>query len=297
MPDMHREPAVYEVLDPRFEGIDGDHYWTGLFDDGRWLEGPAYHRAHRILLFSDIPNDRILRFDERTGRVDVFLEPAGFANGRTVDAEGRFVWCEHGGRRVVRLEHDGTLGVVADSFGGERLNSPNDVAVHPDGSVWFTDPTYGIATDYEGHASEQRQPHRGVYRVDAGNGAVEVRITDRVQPNGLCFADGGRTLLVTDSEAGELWRYGLDGGGAVASAERIAQADAGCDGIRLDAAGRIWLAAHDGVRCHAADGTLLGRIPFPETVSNLEFGGPQRNLLYITATTGLWVLRTKVTGA
>ena len=294
MPDPQRVPAVYEVIDSRFEGIDGDRHWTRLFDDGRWLEGPAYHRAHRILLFSDIPNDRILRYDERTGRTDVFLSPAGFANGRTVDSEGRFVWCEHGGRRVVRLEHDGALSVIADAFDGEPLNSPNDVVVHPDGAIWFTDPSYGISSDYEGHAAPQRQEHRGVYRVDPRTREITAQITDRRQPNGLCFADAGRTLFVTDSDAGELWRYGVGDDGSITSAERIAETEAGCDGIRLDNAGRIWLAAHDGVRCHAADGTLLGRIPLPETVSNLEFGGPQRNLMYVTATTSLYVLRTKV---
>lgn len=291
MPAPATIPAVYEAIDPRFD-VHGDRHAVRLFDGGRWLEGPAYHRAHRILLFSDIPNDRILRYDERTGSVDVFLHPAGFANGRTVDAEGRFIWCEHGGRRVVRLEHDGTLGVVADAYDGEPLNSPNDVVVHPDGAIWFTDPTYGIQSDYEGHAAAQRQAHRGVYRVDPRTGDVEARITDLVQPNGLCVADAGRTLFVTDSEAGALWRYAIAEDGTTTTGERISETDAGCDGIRMDAVGRIWLAAHDGVRCHAQDGTLLGRIPFPETVANLEFGGPQRNILYITATTSLYALRT-----
>ena len=287
-------PAVYEVLDDRFADVGGDRHLQLLYGDGRWLEGPAYHRAHRFLLFSDIPQDRVLRYDERSARVDVFLEDAGFANGRTVDHEGRFLSCEHGRRRVTRLEHDGSTRVIADSYEGEPLNSPNDVVEHPDGSVWFTDPTYGIRSDYEGYAAEARQPHRGVYRVDPETGGISVQITELDEPNGLAFADEGRVLYVTDSGTPAIWRFEVDADGSIASSRRLADADAGCDGVRLDRAGRLWLAAADGVRCLDPDGTLIGRIPTPEGVSNLEFGGRRRNVLYITATTSLFAIRLNV---
>jgi gluconolactonase len=290
-----RLAAVYESFDERFADVGGDHHVERAFDDGRWLEGPAYHPAHRFVLFSDIPNERVLRFDERTRRVDVFDAASGFANGRTVDEQGRFVWCEHGGRRVARLEHDGTTSVVADAFEGLPLNSPNDVAVHGDGSVWFTDPTYGIVSDYEGFAATPQQTVRGVYRVDV-DGAIALRFADLDQPNGIAFSPDGAAVYVTDSGTPAIWRAAVRPDGSAGAPERMAEADVVYDGIRVDARGRLWVAAADGVRCHAADGTLIGRIPLPETVANLEFGGPRRNVLYITATTSLYVLRTTVRG-
>jgi len=290
-----RLAAVYESFDDRFADVGGDRYVECVFDDGRWLEGPAYHPAHRFVLFSDIPNERVLRFDERTRRVDVFDAASGFANGRTVDAQGRFVWCEHGGRRVARLEHDGSTSVVADAYAGVPLNSPNDVAVHRDGSVWFTDPTYGILSDYEGVAAATQQTVRGVYRVDAG-GSIALRIGELDQPNGIAFHPEGTSVYVTDSGTPAIWRAEVRADGSTGAPERLADADVVYDGIRTDALGRLWVAAADGVRCHAADGTLIGRIPLPETVANLEFGGPRRNILYITATSSLYVLRTTVRG-
>lgn len=292
-----RLPAVYEALDERFADVAGDHYVECAFDGGRWLEGPAYHPAHRFLLFSDIPNERVLRYDERTRRVDVFDDASGYANGRTVDAHGRFVWCEHGGRRVARLEHDGTTRVVADAFDGRRLNSPNDVAVHPDGAVWFTDPTYGIVSDYEGDEAEPEQPVRGVYRVAGEGGGISLEFDELDQPNGIAFGDGGRAVYITDSGTPAIWRAAVGEEGVADQPVKIAEADVVYDGIRIDTQGRLWVAAADGVRCHAPDGTLIGRIPLPEKVANLEFGGAKRNVMYITATTSLYVLRTTVRGA
>jgi gluconolactonase len=292
-----RLAAVYEVFDERFADVSGDHYVERVFDGGRWLEGPAFHPGHRFLLFSDIPNERVLRYDERTRRVDVFDDASGFANGRTVDAQGRFVSCQHGGRRVVRLEHDGSTRVIADGFGGEPLNSPNDVTVHPDGAIWFTDPTYGIMSDYEGRAAVPSQPVRGVYRVDAGTAAISLELGDLDQPNGIAFDAGGRTLYVTDSGSPAIWRADVRTDGTLGGARRLVEADTVYDGIRVDAQGRLWVGATDGVRCHAPDGTLIGRIPLPDTVANLEFGGSRRNVLYITATTSLYILRTTVRGA
>ncbi len=162
---VERIPARFEVLDERFAGTGGDRYVDRVFADGRWLEGPAYHPAGRFVLFSDIPNDRVLRYDEISGRIDVFLAPAGFTNGRTVDRQGRFVTCEHGDRRVTRIEHDGSHQILADAYQGQRLNSPNDVVEHSDGSIWFTDPTYGIKTDYEGHQATSEIGSNNVYRL------------------------------------------------------------------------------------------------------------------------------------
>lgn len=292
-----RIPAVYETLDPRFADVGGDRHIERVFADGRWLEGPAYHPAHRFVLFSDIPNDRVLRYDERTARVDVYAEGAGYANGRTVDAQGRFVWCEHAGRRVARLEHDGSTRVLADAFDGAPLNSPNDVVAGPDGAAWFTDPTYGIVSDYEGRASEPEQPVRGVYRVAPDGSDIALVLSDLDQPNGIAFSPDGRTLYVTDSGDPAIWRADVRTDGTLGSRERIVEADCAYDGIRVDEQGRLWVAAEDGVRCHAPDGALLGRIPLPETVANLEFGGDRRNVMYITATTSLYVVRTTVRGA
>ncbi len=282
-------PAEFLSLDERFEGTGGDRFVARAHADGRWLEGPAYHPATRVVLFSDIPNDRVLRYDEITGRTDVFRTPCGFSNGRTVDRQGRFVSCEHGGRRVTRLEHDGSVRVLADSYDGHPLNSPNDVVVHSDGSVWFTDPTYGISSDYEGHQAEPEQPARHVFRVSPGE-APTVVAADFDQPNGLAFSPDERQLYVVDSEEHHIRVFDVAGsqlsGGGVFAADPL-----GYDGIRFDQQGRLWAAARDGLHCLHPDGTLLGKLLLPEITANLCFGGPQGNHLYITATTSLYTLR------
>ena len=193
-------PAEFQVLDPRFAATGGDPSVARLFSGGRWLEGPAYHPAGRFVLFSDIPNDRVLRYDEVSERADVFLAAAGFTNGRTVDRQGRFVTCEHGERRVTRTEHDGSIKVLATAYKGRRLNSPNDVVEHSDRSLWFTDPSYGIHTDYEGHEAESEIGSLNVYRLYLDNDRLTAVAEDFAQPNGLAFSPDERELFIIDCE-------------------------------------------------------------------------------------------------
>ena len=282
------------TLDARFAGTGGDRWLTRLFDRGRWLEGPAYHAAGRFVLFSDIPNDRVLRYDEVTEQVTEFETGVGFTNGRTTDRESRFIACEHGNRRITRTEHDGSVTVLADSYDGRRFNSPNDVVVARDGAIWFTDPSYGIMTDYEGHAGTEEIGGRYVYRLDPA-GRLSVVADDFTQPNGLAFDEDFAKLYVVDSEEHHIRVFDVDGG-TLTGGEVFAADPAGYDGIRLDTRGRLWGGAHDGVHCYEPDGTLSGKLLVPETVANLCFGGGQYNHLYLTATTSLYALRVNFTG-
>ncbi len=294
-PVAHLIPAEFEVLDERFASTGGDAYVERVFTGGRWLEGPAYNAAGRFLLFSDIPNDRVLRYDEISGRTDIFLHPANFANGRTVDPQGRFVSCEHGGRRVTRLEHDGSVTVLADAYEGQPFNSPNDAVVHSDGAVWFTDPSYGIRSDYEGHQAVEAIGARNVYRIDPAGGLTKVA-DDFSQPNGLAFSADEAQLFIVDSEEHHIRVFDVDGvslsGGQVFAADPD-----GYDGIRFDSQGRLWGAAHDGLHCYQPDGTLVGKLLVPEVTANLAFGGPQRNHLYLTSTSSLYTLRVNFSSA
>ncbi|MET0695410.1 MAG: SMP-30/gluconolactonase/LRE family protein [Propionibacteriaceae bacterium] len=288
-------PVKFEVLDERFEGTGGDRGLTKVFSDGRWLEGPAYQAAGRYVLFSDIPNDRVLRYDELSGRTDTFLQPAGFANGRTVDRQGRFVSCEHGNRRVTRLEHDGSVTVLADEYQGHRLNSPNDVVEHSDSSIWFTDPSYGIRSDYEGHQSEEEIGGHYVYRLTP-DGTLTVVADDFNQPNGLAFSPDESQLFIVDSEEHTLRVFDV-AEGSLSGGSLFAADPAGYDGIRFDNQGRLWGAAHDGLHCYEPDGTLVGKLAVPEVTANLVFGGRQRNHLYLTATRSLYTMRVNFAGA
>ena len=299
--------AEFEVLDERFRFFGGDHVLEQLHTGCRWTEGPAYFPAGRYLVFSDIPNDRLLRWDETTGVVGVFLQPAGYANGHSVDRRGRLLSCEHGHRRVTRTEPGGSVTVLADAYDGKRLNSPNDLVERADGSVWFTDPAYGIDSDYEGHRAESEIGACHVYRIDPVTGQVAIVADDFDRPNGLAFSADERQLYITDSERDHIRLFSVTKGDVttddVIAGDRLeggavfATCDAGTfDGIRLDSAGRIWAAAGDGLHCFDPDGTLIGKLRVPETVANLEFGGPQRNQLFICATTSLYSIRVNVTG-
>ena len=304
--------AEFEVLDERFRFFGGAHVLEQLHTGCRWTEGPAYFPAGRYLVFSDIPNDRLLRWDETTGVVGVFLQPAGYANGHSVDRRGRLLSCEHGHRRVTRTEPGGSVTVLADAYDGKRLNSPNDLVERADGSVWFTDPAYGIDSDYEGHRAESEIGACHVYRIDPVTGQVTIVADDFDRPNGLAFSADERQLYITDSERRHIRLFSVtkddvtkDDGSTddVTAGDRLeggavfATCDAGTfDGIRLDSAGRIWAAAGDGLHCFDPDGTLIGKLRVPETVANLEFGGPQRNQLFICATTSLYSIRVNVTG-
>jgi len=268
-----------------------------IFDGGRWTEGPAYVPAGRYLVFSDIPNDRVMRWDETTGAVGVLRAPADYANGRTLDRLGRLVSCEQGTRRVTRVEHDGSVTVLADRYRGNRFNSPNDVVEHSDGSIWFTDPSYGIDSDYEGVRAPSELDGCHVYRIDR-RGEVHRVADDFDRPNGLAFSADETTLYIGDSRRKHIRRFDVVDGAALSGGEVFATCDAGTfDGLRLDTEGRIWAAAHDGLHCFAPDGTLLGKLHVPEVTSNLVFGGARRNHLFITATTSVYAIRLNVNGA
>jgi gluconolactonase len=295
MPD--RIKTEFEVLDERFRSCGGDAWTERLFDGGRWTEGPAYFPAGRYLVFSDIPNDRMLRFDEVTGAVGVFRAPAGYTNGHTVDRQGRLVSCEQGPRRVTRTEHDGSVTVLASHYGGKRFNSPNDVVERSDGSIWFTDPSYGIDSDYEGHQAPSEIGACHVYRVAPATGEVTVVADDFVRPNGLAFSADERQLYIVDTRQKHIRLFDVADDGTLSGGRVFATCDAGSfDGLRLDASGRIWAAAHDGVHCFHPDGALLGKLRLPEVVANLTFGGPKRNDLFITATSSLYCVRLNTTG-
>lgn len=287
------------VHDSRFERLIIGHaklqkLWTG----GLWLEGPAYVPAGRYLVFSDIPNDRMLRFNEADGSVSVFRQPCGYTNGHTLDREGRLVSCEHQGRCVSRIEHDGSRTVLASHVGGKRLNSPNDVVVAQDGAIWFTDPTYGIDSDYEGDAAISEINTCHVYRIPHGSGEPVAMVTDRVQPNGLAFSPGADTLYVSDTGGSHvpglpstITAYPVTKDGSVARGYLFATCEHGVfDGFRCDMHGNIWTSAGTGVNCYAPDGALIGTIQLPEIAANVQFGGPKRNCLYICAQTSLYAM-------
>jgi gluconolactonase len=289
--------AELEVLDDRFRSCHGGSTVERLHTGCRWAEGPVYMPAGRFLIWSDIPNDRILRWDETTGAVGVFRQPAGYANGGTLDLDGRLVSCEHGNRRVSRTEHDGSITTIADRFEGKRLNSPNDVVVRSDGSIWFTDPSYGIDSNYEGHLAESEIGACNVYRVDPATGTCGLVADDFDRPNGLAFSTDERLLYVADTGTNQIRVFAVGDDGAVTGGDVLAKCSAGVfDGIRLDTKGRIWAAVGEGVHCFDPDGTLIGKLHLPEPAANLVFGGPKRNRLFVTASTSVYSWMSTVDG-
>ena len=300
------EGTGFDVLDREFGGLlAGPERVHRLWTGGRWCEGPAWFAAHRTLVWSDIPNNRIMKFDELNSTVGVFREGSNNSNGNTVDREGRLVTCEHLARRVTRTEHDGRITVLADRWQGKRLNSPNDVVVRSDGSVWFTDPSYGILSDYEGEPASSEIGACHVYRVDPASGAVDKVTDDFVKPNGLAFSPDESLLYIADTGASHdpdgprhIRQFKLSADGRkLEQGKLFATCTSGLfDGFRLDRAGRLWCSAHDGVHAYAPDGRLLGKILIPETVANVCFGGPKRNRLFICATTSLYSVVLKTNG-
>ena len=296
----------YEIIDPIFANCIISHakierLWCG----GRWVEGPAYFPAGRYLIWSDIPNNRIMRWDETDGSVSVFRDPSNNANGHTVDQKGRLISCEHFSRRVSRTEFDGTLKVIADSYRGARLNSPNDVVVKSDGSIWFTDPTYGIIMEYEGCRAESQIGNCNVYRWDPETQKIEAMATDYIKPNGLAFSPDETALYITDTGGTHepngpqhMRRHMLDSDGkTLGRGEIFATSTAGYfDGFRIDTGNRIWTSAMDGVHCYDSAGSLIGKILIPEIVSNVCFGGLKRSRLFITATSSVYAVYLNVNG-
>lgn len=299
---MQRDLPSPIVHDPRFKALiighaKLEHLWTGC----RWAEGPAYFPAGRYLVWSDIPNDRMMRFDETDGSVSVFRQPSNNANGHTVDRQGRLVSCEHLTRRVTRTEHDGSITVLADRFEGKRLNSPNDIVVKSDGSIWFTDPAYGIDSDYEGVRAEQEQAACYLFRLDPDTGALTRMLADRNRPNGLAFSPDERLLYVADTGSDvppTIHAYPvLDGSTRLGEPSLFATCPAGkFDGFRVDIDGNIWTSGGTAVLCYAPDGAHLGTIPVGEIVANVCFGGPRRNRLYICGQTSLYSIFLKTNG-
>ncbi|WP_216899965.1 SMP-30/gluconolactonase/LRE family protein [Synechococcus sp. CCY 9618] len=290
--------------DPRFDGLVLFNAELETIADGlRWCEGPVWFADHGCLLFNDIPNNRTLRWSE-AGGVSVFRPSSDYANGQCRDLQGRLISCHHRSRSLTRLEIDGSLTTLVSRADGQRLNSPNDVVVKSDGSLWFTDPLYGIATDYEGGRQDSEQP-AAVYRLDPASGELERVVSDMAGPNGLAFSpDERRLYLVETGAVGDpapdrhirVFDVGADGrslsGGGVF--HRIEPGWA--DGLRVDEQGNVWSSAGDGVHCLAPDGTLLGRVLVPSLVANLCFGGAFRNRLFICAAPAVYALYVNTRG-
>jgi gluconolactonase len=314
-PVRYPEPDVV-VIDDRFKKYKlGNAPIQRLHTGTLWAEGPAWSAVGRYLLWSDIPNDVQLRWLEEDGHVSVFRRPAGNSNGNTFDWQGRQIACEHGNRRVLRYEHDGTTTVLADKWNGKPLNAPNDAVVHPDdGAIWFTDPGYGALMDYEGNKGELHHKE-AIYRIDAKSGKLALVSDDIFKPNGLCFSPDYKKLYVADTGAShypdaprniKVWDV-VDGktlsdGREFTSMELDGKAGF-ADGIRADVDGNVWASAgwvgdgYDGVHIFAPDGARIGQIRLPEICSNVCFGGTKRNRLFMTGSQSLYAVYVETRGA
>jgi len=302
-PLQYPDPDVI-ALDPRFRRyIVGNTLIKRLHIGTLWAEGVAWNGVGRYLVWSDIPNNVQMRWIEEDGRVTVFRSPSGYSNGNTFDYEGRQLSCEHGGRRVVRYEPGGTVSFIAEKFQGKRLNSPNDVVVHPDGGIWFTDPIYGIRGNYEGFKGEQ-ETKEAVYRVDPKTAQID-KVTDDVgEPNGICFSPDYKKLYVADTGMPRDIKVWDVDGKVIRGGKRLAQLDipgtgtpSAADGIRCDADGNIWAGARPGVQVLASSGERIGMIRLPETCANVCFGGQRRNRLFMAASQSLYAVYVETTGA
>jgi gluconolactonase len=301
---MPANDGLYEVFDKRFKSlIIGIAHLDKLADGCIWAEGPVWFADGGYLLWSDIPNNRMLRWTPETG-VSTFRAESNNSNGNTRDRQGRLITCEHLTRRVTRTEPDGSITVIADKHKDKRLNSPNDVVVKSDDSIWFSDPSYGIMTEFEGSRSEQEQGGCYVYRVDPKSGEIATVVEDFVKPNGLAFSPDEKILYVADSAASHdpnaphhIRAFDVVDGKKLANGRVFCDIKTGIpDGFRIDVNGNLWTSCHAGVECYAPDGTLLGRINVPEIVANVTFGGKRRNRLFITATTSLYAVYVNTTG-
>lgn len=298
--------AGFEIYDDRFAamlppGAELARHFTGM----EWAEGPVYFTEGDFLLWSDIPNDRIMRYSDADG-VSVFRQPAGYTNGHYRDRQGRLVSCEHGNRRISRTEPDGSVITLADNYQGNRLNSPNDLAVKSDGSIWFTDPPYGILSDREGHKADSELAGCFVFRLDPDTRALEIVADDFDRPNGICFSPDESILYVADTGApGNIRAFDVRDAPGVSGAARLANprvfaivSPGKSDGFRCDTQGNIFTSAWDGIQIYSPQAELLGKILVPEQrTANCCFGGPAKNRLYITADKSLYSITLNATGA
>jgi gluconolactonase len=300
------DPRV-EALDKRFTARVGNAAIERIATGFRWAEGPVYFRDGGYLLWSDIPNNRIMRWLEDDGHVSVFRANSNYSNGNTRDREGRLITCEHDARRVTRTEPDSTITVLIDSFQGKKLNAPNDVVVASDGAIWFTDPGYGIFGNYEGHKAELELPPR-VYRLDPKSGQATIVADDFDKPNGLAFSADEKKLYIIDSGITHGGRSNMRvfdvSGDKLTNGKVFAEnfAPGFTDGVRTDIDGNVWCSMgwadpkEDGVRCYTPNGDLIGKIHLPETCANLCFGGKKRNRLFMTASTSVYATYVETQG-
>ncbi len=297
---------VFEVFDKRFGRYTLPIAFLEKLHGGmRWAEGPVYFGDQRCLIWSDLPSNRMLRWDEETEQVSVFRSPSNYSNGNTRDREGRLVTCEHRGRRVTRTEWSGAVTVLADSYEGKRLNSPNDVVVKSDGTVWFTDPTYGISAEYEGGKADSEIGSCNVYRLDPRDGSLRMVVDDFRRPNGLAFSPNEKILYIADSGfwpnpdwPHHIRAFDVADDGTLSGSRVLAEVSPGIpDGFRVDVDGNIWTSAGDGVHCIAPNGDRIGKINVPEKVANVCFGGPARNRLFICGFTSLYAIYLNTRGA
>ena len=304
------DPAV-EVVDPRFAkykviNAAVERLYTGT----RWAEGPVWFGDGRYLLFSDIPNNRMLRWLEDTGEVSTFRSPSNYSNGNSRDRQGRLLTCEHDARRLTRTEFDGTVTVLMDRYQGKMLNAPNDLAVHSDGAIWFTDPGYGIMTNYEGHKASFELP-TNVYRLDPKTREATVVVSDLDRPNGICFSPDEKKLYLVDTglpkhpgDPRPIYVYDVVDGVRLTNKRLfVNMAPGSSDGIRCDVDGNVWSAAgwgpedYNGVHVFAPDSTLIGKIHLPEACANLCFGGAKKNRLFMAASQSLYAVYVDTQGA